>query len=290
MKFGIAFANTGPFASADGATAIAEAAEQSGFESLWTVEHVVVPHEYASTYPYAPTGKMPGGSDFDIPDPLIWLTWVAARTSTIKVGTGVLILPQRNPVVLAKEVGTLDRLSGGRVLLGVGIGWLEEEFDILGVSFTDRVARTEEYVGAMRALWSQERASFAGDTVRFTDAISRPRPSAGSVPVHVGGHSPAAARRAGRVGDGFFPAKGDQPALLDEMRRAADEAGRDPDAVEVTWTGASVLGAGEGALDEVGRLAEMGVSRLVIPPLAYDVDGLREKLARFGDDIIAQVA
>jgi hypothetical protein len=173
------------------------------------------------------------------------------------------------------------------VLLGVGIGWLEEEFDILGVSFADRVARTEEYVAAMRALWSQERATFAGETVSFTDVISRPRPAAGSVPVHVGGHAPAAARRAGRFGDGFFPAKGDLPALLDEMRRAADEAGRDPAAIEVTWTGASLLGAGDGALDEVARLADLGVSRLVIPPLAYDLPGLREQLARFGDEVIA---
>ncbi len=290
MKFGIAFANTGPFAKPEGAAAIAEAAETSGFESLWTVEHVVVPNEYASTYPYSRDGKMPGGTHVDIPDPLIWLTWVAARTTTLKLGTGILILPQRNPVVLAKEVATLDLLSGGRVLLGVGIGWLEEEFTFLGVPFADRVRRTEEYIEALRALWSQDLPTFAGETVAFTEAISRPHPVDGSVPVIIGGHSLAAARRAGRLGDGFFPAKGDLPALIDELRKAAEEAGRDPDAVEITWTGATVIGGGEAAIDEIGRLAEMGVSRLVIPPLAYDPAALRENLARFGDEVIARAS
>jgi probable F420-dependent oxidoreductase len=287
MRFGIAFANTGPFAGPDGATTLARAAEESGFDSLWTVEHVVVPTDYQSTYPYSPDGKMPGGGAFDIPDPLVWLTWVAAGTSTIKLGTGILILPQRNPVVLAKEVATLDVLSGGRMLLGVGIGWLEEEFDVLGVPFAGRGPRTEEYVGAMRALWSQEEPAFDGDTVSFTGAVMRPRPVAGSVPVVVGGHTPAAARRAGRVGDGFFPGKGDLPALLEEMRKAAEEAGRDPDAIEVTSGGASVLGGGDAALDEVGRLAELGVDRVVVPPLTYNPTAIAETLARFGDEVIA---
>src|SRR5690606_5640285 len=222
VKFGIAFANTGPFAHPDGAAALADAAEQAGFESVWAVEHVVVPRDYASTYPYARDGKMPGGSDFDLPDPLVWLTWVAARTTTLRVATGILILPQRNPIVLAKEVATLDVLSGGRVQLGVGIGWLREEFEVLGASFPDRARRTEEHVEVLRALWREEAASFQGETVSFTDTICRPRPVGGTVPIHVGGHAAAAARRAGRIGDGFFPAKGDLPALLGELRAAAE--------------------------------------------------------------------
>src|ERR687898_354636 len=133
MKFGLAFANTGPFTGPEGAAAMAEAAEDAGFSTLWTVEHVVVPHGYASTYPYARDGRMPGGEEFDIPDPLIWLAWVAARTQSIRLATGILILPQRNPVITAKEVATLDTLSGGRVVLGIGVGWLEEEFRVLGV-------------------------------------------------------------------------------------------------------------------------------------------------------------
>jgi probable F420-dependent oxidoreductase len=288
MEFGIAFANTGPFSTTGGAVAIAAAAEAAGFDSLWAVEHVVVPHDYASTYPYSRSGKMPGGEDFAIPDPLVWLTWVGAHTTTLRLGTGILILPQRNPVVLAKEVATLDVLSGGRVLLGVGIGWLEEEFDVIGVSFPDRARRTDEYVAAMRALWSQDMATFSGETVAFHEAVMRPRPVDGRVPVVVGGHSPAAARRAGRLGDGFFPAKGDLPALLDELRTAAEAAGRDPADIEVTWSGASVLAGGEQALDEVGRLAEMGVARLAIPPLSYDPAAVGDALAAFGQDVIAR--
>jgi probable F420-dependent oxidoreductase len=290
MKFGIAFANTGPYAKPEGAAAIGRAAEAAGVESLWPVEHVVVPEEYASTYPYSGDGKMPGGSDFDIPDPLIWLTWIAGHTSTVKLGTGIVILPQRNPVVLAKEVATLDVMSGGRMLLGVGIGWLEEEFDILGASFPDRARRTEEYVEVMRALWSQDRASFAGETVTFSDVISRPRPVDRHVPVHIGGHSPAAARRAGRIGDGFLPAKGDLSELLDEMRKAADGAGRDPESIEVTWSSPVVVGGGEAAVDEVGRLAEAGVSRLLLPPLTYNPAAIGDVLGAFGEDVIAKVS
>ncbi|HEX6419833.1 MAG TPA: LLM class F420-dependent oxidoreductase [Acidimicrobiales bacterium] len=290
MKFGIAFANTGPYASPGGAATLAAAAEQAGFDSLWTVEHVIVPREYRSAYPYAPDGKMPGGGHFDIPDPLVWLTWVAAHTTTLRLATGILILPQRNPVVLAKEAATLDALSGGRLVLGVGIGWLEEEFDVLGVPFADRARRTDEYVAALRSLWSHDGdvASFEGDVVSFRDVYCRPRPVDGAVPIVVGGHSPAAARRAGRIGDGFFPGRGDLPALLDEMRMAADGAGRDPDAIEVTWSGATVMGGGDAALEEVGRLADLGVSRLVVPPLSYDPAAVGDRLARFGAEVIDQ--
>jgi alkanesulfonate monooxygenase SsuD/methylene tetrahydromethanopterin reductase-like flavin-dependent oxidoreductase (luciferase family) len=140
----------------------------------------------------------------------------------------------------------------------------------------------------MRALWSQDMASFSGETATFHEAILRPRPVAGRIPVIIGGHTRAAARRAGRLGDGFFPAKGDLPALLDELRAAADGAGRDPAEVAVTWSGASVLASGEQALDEVGKLAEMGVARLVIPPLAFDPAAVGDALAAFGENVIAR--
>jgi probable F420-dependent oxidoreductase len=290
MRFGIAFANVGPFATPQGATAIAEEAEGAGFESLWTVEHVVVPREYASVYPYSPNGKMPGAEFVDMPDPLIWLTWVAARTTTLRLATGILILPQRNPLITAKEVATLDQLSGGRVILGVGIGWLEEEFRFLNSSWEDRAARTEEYVAAMRALWSDEAPSFSGETVTFTEAIVKPRPAAGSVPIVIGGHTRASARRAGRIGDGYWPAKGDVATLVGEMRAAAEDAGRDPDTIEVTAGGAEVQGGGQAAVDEVGRLAELGVSRVAIAPPTFDPSALGDVLGRFGEEVIAATA
>ena len=146
MKVGVMFANVVFFGTPEGAEKLAKAAEDSGIESLWTVEHVVVPEGYESPYPYSPSGKMPGGETAPIPDPLAWIAFMAAHTTTVRLATGVLILPQRNPVILAKECATIDVLSAGRLILGVGIGWLEEEFDAIGVPFDERVGRTEEYI------------------------------------------------------------------------------------------------------------------------------------------------
>lgn len=289
MKFGVVFANVGPMAYAEGAVALAQAAEAGGFESLWTVEHTIVPAGYESTYPYSPTGRMPGPEDSDIPDPLIWLTYVAGATSTIRLGTGILILPQRNPIVLAKEVATLDRLSGGRVELGIGVGWLAEEFEAIGIPFAERGRRTDDHVAALRALWTQDEATYDGPFTSFTKAISRPRPTQGSVPIVVGGHSEAAARRAGRLGDGFFPGRGsheDLAALIAVMRDSAVEHGRDPDAITITAGGNGALGSK--ALDEVKALADLGVSRVVVPPLAYDPEGQRTAFAKYGEDVIAR--
>ena len=178
MKFGLRYASLGRYSNGPAAVELAQAAEAAGFDSIWTVEHVVVPHGYQSRYPYSPSGRMGSGlEDFPIPDPLIWLAYIASATRTIKLGTAILILPQRNPVVTAKEIATLDHLAGGgRVLLGIGVGWLAEEFAALGVPFEDRGPRTDEYVAAMRALWSQERASYQGRFVSFDQVFCRPLP------------------------------------------------------------------------------------------------------------------
>ncbi len=287
MKFGVIFANTGPFASGDAAAEMAVAAEEAGFESLWTVEHVVVPSGYESAYPYDPSGKMPGGEDVDIPDPLIWLAWVASATSTIRLATGILIVPQRNPVVLAKELATLDHLSGGRMELGIGVGWLEEEFDAIGVPFSERGSRTDDNIAAMRALWSQEKATFHGEFTSFDECISRPRPVNGAIPVHVGGHTDIAARRAGRLGDGFFPGRGKPQDLVrsfDLVRQTAREHDRDPDAIELTAGGATI---GDGALQAVRELADVGVDRVAVPAFAFWRD-TADALKRYGDEVIAQ--
>ncbi len=287
MKFGIFFANTGPFANGETAAAMAVAAEEAGFESLWTVEHVVVPSGYESEYPYDPSGKMPGGEDVDIPDPLIWLSWVASATSRIRLATGILIVPQRNPVVLAKELATLDHLSGGRMELGIGVGWLEEEFDAIGVPFRERGRRTDDHIAAMRALWSQDKATHHSAFTNFDQCISRPRPVNGSIPIHVGGHTDIAARRAGRLGDGFFPGQGDPKALarsFDLVRETATEHGRDPDAIELTAGGAVM---GPGAVDAVKELADLGVDRVVVPAFAFWRD-TADGLARYGDEVISR--
>ncbi|MET1001219.1 MAG: LLM class F420-dependent oxidoreductase [Acidimicrobiia bacterium] len=283
MKFALLFANVGPFSEPENAVGLARLAEDLGFESLWTVEHVVVPTGYESKYPYSPDGKMTGGEDVPIPDPLIWMAYVAGATTTIRLGTGILILPQRNPLILAKELATLDRLSAGRLELGVGVGWLREEFDALGIPWEARGARTDEYIDVLRTLWREPEASYDGSFTNFAPLKSWPKPaSEGGPKVHIGGHTPAAARRAGRTGDGFFPgATGeDLGPLLDEMRRAAKDAGRDADAIEITSGGGLDL-------DAVRRVEDLGASRFVIPPLGFDLETLKNTLGAFSENVIA---
>ena len=284
MKFGIMFANVLTFVQPEGAVALARTAEENGFESLWTVEHVVVPAGYESQYPYSRDGRMPGGEDVPIPDPLIWLAYVAAATRSIRLATGVLILPQRNPVVLAKETATLDRLSGGRLTLGVGVGWLREEFDAIGVPFDERGPRADEYVEALRVLWQEPEPTFSGRFVDFQGAKSYPKPAQGTIPVVVGGHTKVSARRAGRLGDGYFPGRARDEELVplfDEVRRAAKDAGRDPDAIELTAGGVMDV-------DGVKRYADLGVDRVVIPPLGFDAETLRQQLGTFADNVISK--
>ena len=290
MKFGLGFANTVPFADGAGGARLATLAEAAGFESLWTVEHVVFPDAYTSRYPYGRDGKMPAKASTPMPDPLVWLTWVAARTTRIRLGTGILILPQRNPVVLAKEVATLDALSGGRVELGIGVGWLREEFYALGVPWPDRGARTDEYVGVLRELWAHDHAAFAGEYVSFADVSCNPKPMLGHVPITVGGHSEAAARRAGRLGDGFFPAKGSLGRLAElfaVVRDAATAAGRDPDAIELSASHLALTGDDYGAIRAaVDELAALGVARVMVPAFVFARDP-EATLALFAEHVIS---
>jgi len=270
MKFGIAFANTGPFAGGPGAATLGRAAEAAGFDSIWTVEHVVYPEGYESTYPYAPDGKMPGTSDNPIPDPMVWLSYVAACTTELTLATGIVLLPERHPITYAKEVATLDNLSGGRVHLGIGIGWLKEEFEALGVPWARRGPRTEEYVAVMRTLWAQDNASFDGEFVSFTGMTSNPKPTNGSVPITIGGHSRAAAERAGRIGDGFFPTKGDMAELVDIVKTTAAEHDRDPDTIEITGVHPGIFG--EDLAGAVEESASWGLDRLSIPSFMFFKD------------------
>ena len=262
MKFGLRYVNTGRYTDPKQAIALLQAAEEAGFESAWTVEHIVVPEGYQSAYPYSPTGRMPGKEwEFALPDPLMWMAYVASATTRIKLATGVIILPEHNPVLCAKQVATLDHMSGGRVILGVGVGWLKEEFDALGVPFESRGRMTDEYIAAMRELWTADKPSFAGEFVRFDKAHMRPKPARGLVPIVIGGHTKAAARRAGRLGDGFFPARGTTPELLDLVRQTAREHGRDPDAIEITVSAPDDL-------ETIPDLARAGVHRVTVPVMA----------------------
>ena len=283
MKFALLFVNTGPFGLPDRLTHLAQKAEQVGVESLWTVEHVVVPKGYGSQYPYSRDGKMPGPENSPIPDPLIWMTYAAAVTKQIKVATGVMILPQRHPFYVAKELATLDVLSGGRAILGVGIGWLEEEFRGVGVPFKERASRTDESIQALRSLWGEAPSEFSGKHYRWNAVESNPKPvQKPGVPIVVGGHVPAAAKRAARYGDGFFPARADLlPSLLEVLVRECAEIGRDPGTIEIT-TGSVPR------LDEVKRLQDLGVSRFTVSPPGFTKDDLERGLEKLGNELIAK--
>lgn len=291
MKYGLAFANVGPFGAPEGLTHLARTAERVGVESLWTVEHVAVPVGYQSSYPYSATGKMPGPESSPIPDPLVWLTYAAAVTETIRLATGILILPQRHPIYTAKELATLDVLSRGRTILGIGIGWLEEEFVSLGIPFASRAKRTEEACRAMRQLWSADAKPFEGEFFRWNAIESHPKPvQQGGIPIVVGGHADGAARRAARVGDGFFPmVQGGRTDLerLAELfaivRAECERIGRDPSEIELT------AGAPVRSLDDVKRLEDLGVSRVVGGPPGFTPDAVERGLEKLGDEILSKL-
>jgi probable F420-dependent oxidoreductase len=204
MRIGFFAVGIGATVEPEVLRAVAMAAERLGFATLWAPEHVVLVEEYASKYPYS-SGQFPGPPDLPIADPFTTLAYAAACTSTIRLGTGICLVPEHNPLVLAKTAATLDRLSGGRFILGAGVGWLAEEFAALGVPFEHRGARTREYIDVMRRLWTEPRSSHAGEFVNFTGVLSYPKPAAGKgIPVWFGGESAAALRRVAEYGDGWL--------------------------------------------------------------------------------------
>jgi probable F420-dependent oxidoreductase len=287
MQFGILPPyRTGVTADPAWVVEFAQHAEALGFESIYVAEHVVVPAGYESQYPYSPKGRMPLPEDCPLPDPIELLTFLAAVTERIVLATGVLVLPEHNPVILAKRVATLDALSGGRARLGIGLGWMREEVEAVGVDFDSRGARTDEMIEALRILWTQPEPSFAGAHFSFERAISKPQPvQVGGVPIHVGGHSSAAARRAGRVAEGFQPLGLEGDALQDKlavMRAAAIEAGRDPDVIELSLSGL----VGGTTLDDVKRAEDAGAVRLVMGTRTGDLAELKDEMSRTAEALI----
>jgi len=280
MKLGIFGINTGPCAAPECAANVARAAEAAGFESVWTGEHVVLPDPQAPPSPAPPQHPML--------DPAVALAFLAAHTRHLRLATGIIILPQRNPVVLAKELASVDVLSQGRLVFGLGAGYLRPEFDALGAAFGDRGARTDEYIDALRALWTEAKPAFAGRTVRFAGIDAQPRPvQKPHPPIVVGGTSPAALRRAVTRGNGWYgflrdldAAKGDLAGLAAARREAERPASLG--ALELSVTPLPRIG-----LDDAQRYRDLGVERLVLLPPARDeaamlrwVDETAETLVR----------
>lgn len=284
MKLGIKPIASGVSLShGDLAGGLAELAEESACESLWAFEHVVIPGSYRSRYPYAESGRMSLQIDDDVPDPLDWLAYAAARTRRLRLATAIIILPEHNPVILAKRAATIDALSGGRLMLGVGVGWLHEEFDAVGVPFQARGRRTDEYIKAMRELWSPGAASFRGEFTAFDDIHCNPKPvQEGGIPVIIGGSSSAAIRRAAKLGQGFYPLGLGPDALgaaIAQLTAEARRAGRHQSEIEITATAPPTL-------SEAQRLKAFGVSRLVLSVRCHDLAQTRRQVASYMSDVV----
>jgi probable F420-dependent oxidoreductase len=267
---------------------LATLAERLGFESVWTFEHVIVPLDYHSKYPYSPTGKMGATPETNFVDPLIALTTVAAHTSTLRLGTGVNILSQANPLYLAKQAASLDFVSKGRFMLGVGIGWLEEEFRAIGVPFERRGARFDDYVQAMRKVWSGEVVEHRSDFIDWSGFKSHPRPIQNPFPVVIGGSKGKAFERTARYGNGWFaPTASPQQLapLLAELDRACADVGRPRDEIEVS----AMWFPNPEDLGDVKRYADLGVGRLIVPVQALGQGNPADNIERFAESVISRV-
>jgi probable F420-dependent oxidoreductase len=278
MKFGVFGINIGPCADPATAVAVAGAAEAAGFDSVWTGEHVVLPD------PQVPPSPAPPRERFL--DPAVSLAFLAGQTERLRLATGIIILPQRNPLVLAKELASVDVLSGGRLVFGLGAGYLKPEFDALGASFRDRGSRTDEYLDAMLAVWTQEKPAFHGSSVHFAGIDAQPRPlQKPHPPIVVGGNSPPAFRRAVGRGNGWYGFLRDLPTTerdLSALAQAQREVERRTALGELEISVTPMPGT---SLDDAQRYRDLGVHRLVLLPTART----RDDLLRFVDESAEQL-
>jgi probable F420-dependent oxidoreductase len=255
--------------------------EQSGVESVWMPEHVVMAETYEPLYDYSDDGMAPVAPDTQMPDPLHWLSFAAAWTETLRLGTGVLIGPQHSAAVLAKRLATLDALSSGRLQVGIGIGWQKEEYAAVGVPYERRGQRLDELLDAMRVLWRDDPASFSGDFINFERVFCDTKPAQGDgVPLYIGGSSEAAARRAGLRGDGFFPyviSPEDLAARMETLRATAAQGGRElPGDYQVTIWPWSFDNGGSFDTGLARAYRDAGANRLVVASFEAPAQGIED--------------
>ena len=286
MEFGANIFGVGALADPGALADVARLAEDLGYHSVFVADHVAMPRTLTSKYPYSRDGGFPYDPDRDWLDPLVALGYLAGRTTRIRIGTSITVLPMRHPIITAKQVATADHLSGGRVIFGVGIGWMAEEFKLLGASFDDRGRRMDEYLALMKALWTERNPTFAGRYFQVSDCALTPKPvQKPHMPVWIGGDSPAALRRAARLGDGWHSAGTSLAELPDKVRRlgeALDEAGRDRQDFVV-----SAFPTDRFTVDLVRQFAAHGVSHLMAPVFSFDAAKVRQRLEQIATDVIA---
>ena len=286
MKFGLFSMNSYACSSPETAIEIAQLAESAGFESLWAGEHVVLPEPMVSPPGMAPSDR--------ILDPMIALTYLAAHTRHVLLGTGIIILPQRNPLVLAKELASLDELSGGRLIFGIGAGYLEPEFRALGIPFRDRGARTNDYLAAIRAIWTQPQPTYHGQFISFEHVQAHPRPQR-SIPVVVGGHTPYTYRRSVEQANGWYGfdvgLEGTGRDLASCLAGVADALKRYNRPQELGRLEISITPPpGTITLERARQYADLGVDRLIIWPIdGTSTENLRSLVSQVGDTVIGRV-
>jgi len=267
--------------------AFARRVEALGYDSLWVSDHVVIPWRIASRYPYNASGDFPLPPTGDFLEPLTALALVAGVTDRIALGTSVLVLPHRHPVLAAKMLATLDHLAPGRVICGAGVGWMREEIELLGAPYARRGAWSDEAIRVMRACWTEERAAFSGEFFRFEPVGCRPRPARGTIPIWIGGHTERAFRRVVELGDGWhaaFPTHADLGHALSRLRDACAKAGRDPATLTVSARmGLPTKQPAADTLASVRALRDIGVQHLILEPAVRDAATMTTVIERFAD-------
>jgi len=317
VEFGISLPGRGPLAKPDQVLSIAAKADALGYASIFVTDHVVLPASMArSVYPYSASGQLPGGAAQDYLEPLAMLGCLARTTKRARLGTSVLVVPYRHPLVTAKILATVDQLSGGRLILGAGVGWLREEFEALGAPpFEERGAVTDEYLRFMRATWTTDPVSFSGRyvSVHGVHALPKPAQPAG-IPVWIGGHTDAAVRRAATLGDGWHPIALRPPGLLfpeeyatraRQIQAWAKDAGRDPHAITLTVRVPMEVrskrvappagdrpffqGTADQVVADIRAYAAAGVTHFVFDHTHQDLRALLENLDRFAHEVRPQL-
>jgi probable F420-dependent oxidoreductase len=293
LSFGYHLPIWGPAATRETLLTLARRVEALGFDSVWASDHVVIPFEIRSRYPYNATGDFPLPPTTNFLEPLTALSVVAGVTERLRLGTTVLVLPHRHPVLAAKMLATLDHLAPGRVILGAGVGWMREEIELLGAPYDQRGAWTDEAIQIMRKCWRDERVSHRGRFFNIPEIGVAPKPARGTIPIWIGGHTPRAMRRVAELGEGWHAAFATPDVMrkgLVELKAACAKVGRNP--AEVTLSVRLGLAAkrpsGE-VLEELKRLRDVGVSHVIVETRVASAEDMTQLLDRFTNEVRAKL-
>ncbi len=285
MQFGAHIFGVGELANPKTLVEVAQLAEALGYHSIFVADHIIVPRGLESKYPYSGDGSFPYAPDQDWLDPMVALGYLAGLTQTIRLGTSVTVLPMRHPIVTAKQIVSADHLSGGRVIFGAGVGWMAEEFALLGESFRDRGRRTDEYLQLIKTLWTQDNPSFEGTYFQVSNCGFAPKSTQQPhVPIWIGGESRAALQRAARLGNGWHSAGtslAELPEKIGVIRDALAAAGRS----EADFV-FSAFPTDRFTTELIGQFAEHGVNHMLVPVFSFDSNKVKQRLEMLAKEVI----